>query len=39
MSAFYRISDGSIFDLCKHVCGGLQRTFDRQKKAFQTVEF
>lgn len=30
VSVFYRITDPAIFDLCRHVCGGLQREFRRK---------
>ena len=30
VSVFYRIADPAIFDLCRHVCGGLQREFRRK---------
>jgi ArsR family transcriptional regulator len=32
-SAIYRISDPAVFDLCKHVCGSLQKRFEDQAKA------
>jgi len=28
--AFYRICDPSVFDLCGHVCGSLQKHFEAQ---------
>jgi len=33
VSVFYRIADPAIFDLCRHVCGGLQREFRRKGEA------
>jgi DNA-binding transcriptional ArsR family regulator len=32
-NAYYQISDPGVFDLCKHVCGSLQRRFEEQAKA------
>ena len=32
-SVYYLISDPGVFDLCKHVCGSLQRRFEAQAKA------
>jgi ArsR family transcriptional regulator len=36
-SVYYQISDPGVFDLCKHVCGSLQRRFEEQARA--TREF
>lgn len=30
VSVFYRIADPAIFELCRHVCGGLERDFRRK---------
>ena len=32
-NAYYQISDPGVFDLCKHVCGSLQRRFEGQARA------
>ena len=34
LNVFYRIADKSIFDMCDHVCGSLQRRIDLQAGAF-----
>lgn len=34
-SAFYSISDLSIFDLCDQVCGGIDRDLENRRKAFR----
>ena len=34
LNVFYRIADKSIFDMCDHVCGSLQRRIDSQAGAF-----
>ncbi|MDH3196790.1 MAG: metalloregulator ArsR/SmtB family transcription factor [Candidatus Krumholzibacteria bacterium] len=34
-SAYYAITDHSIFDLCDQVCGGIDRTLENRRKAFQ----
>jgi ArsR family transcriptional regulator len=33
VSVFYRVADAGIFDLCEHVCLGLQRQLVEQAKA------
>ena len=33
VSVFYRIADPAVFDLCRHVCGGLEREFRRKGEA------
>ena len=33
LNVFYRIADKSIFDMCDHVCGSLQRRIDAQAGA------
>jgi DNA-binding transcriptional ArsR family regulator len=33
VSVFYQIADPAIFDLCRHVCGGLERDFRRKGEA------
>jgi ArsR family transcriptional regulator len=33
VSVFYQIADPAIFELCRHVCGGLQRDFRRRGAA------
>ena len=35
-SAFYSVADPSIFQLCTEVCGGIERTFENQRKAFDS---
>ena len=35
LNVFYRIADKSIFDMCDHVCGSLQRRIDAQAGAFR----
>lgn len=35
LSVFYSIADPTIFDLCEHVCGSLQRRLAAQAKAFE----
>ena len=35
LNVFYRIADKSIFDMCDHVCGSLQRRIDSQADAFR----
>ena len=32
VSMYYRVADPAIFALCDHVCGSLQRDFERQSK-------
>ena len=32
LNVFYRIADKSIFDMCDHVCGSLQRRIDSQAR-------
>lgn len=39
VSVFYRIADPAIFDLCRHVCGGLQREFRRKAEASKLLAF
>lgn len=34
-SAYYSVADGSIFDLCDQVCGGIERGLADRRKAFQ----
>ena len=34
-SAFYSISDPSVFALCDNVCGGIENNLDARRKAFQ----
>ncbi|MEW6302339.1 MAG: metalloregulator ArsR/SmtB family transcription factor [Verrucomicrobiota bacterium] len=34
LNVFYTIADPSIFDLCEHVCGSLQKRLAQQAKAF-----
>ena len=34
LSVFYSITDPTIFDLCEHVCGSLQKRLAEQAKAF-----
>ncbi|MFQ5511001.1 MAG: hypothetical protein ACE5EO_04060 [Candidatus Krumholzibacteriia bacterium] len=34
-SAFYSVSDLSIFDLCNQVCGGIDRDLENRRKAFR----
>lgn len=33
-SAFYRIADESVFELCRVVCGSLKKTFEDRSKVF-----
>ena len=33
LSVFYSIADPTIFDLCEHVCGSLQKRLAQQAKA------
>ncbi|MCX6969771.1 MAG: metalloregulator ArsR/SmtB family transcription factor [Verrucomicrobia bacterium] len=35
LHVIYRIADKSIFDMCDHVCGSLQRRIDSQAGAFR----
>lgn len=35
---YYRIADEAIFDLCRHVCGSLQRRYVRQGQASKLFE-
>lgn len=34
-SAFYSVTDPSIFELCDQVCGGIERDLAARRKAFQ----
>lgn len=34
LNVIYQIADQSIFDMCDHVCGSLQRRFSDQAEAF-----
>jgi ArsR family transcriptional regulator len=34
-SAYYSVTDDSIFSLCDIVCGGIDRHLEDQRKAFQ----
>ena len=34
LAVIYSIADPSIFDLCEHVCGSLQKRFAQQAKVF-----
>jgi len=34
LNVFYAIADPTIFDLCEHVCGSLQKRLAEQAKAF-----
>lgn len=34
LNVIYQIADQSIFDMCDHVCGSLQRRFSDQVEAF-----
>lgn len=34
LSVIYAIADKSIFDMCEHVCGSVQKQIQRQSKAF-----
>lgn len=34
-SAYYAVSDPSIFELCDQVCGGIERDLAARRKAFQ----
>jgi len=36
LNVFYFISDTTIFELCEHVCGSLERRFQSQQKAFRS---
>ena len=36
LNVFYRIADKSIFDMCDHVCGSLQRRIAAQAGAFHS---
>jgi len=33
LNVYYRIADPAIFDLCRHVCGSLQRELERKGEA------
>lgn len=35
LNVIYFVADESIFDLCDHVCGSLQRRFAKQVSAFE----
>lgn len=35
LSVFYSITDPTIFELCEHVCGSLQKRLAEQAKAFE----
>jgi len=35
LNVFYVIADKSIFELCDHVCGSLERRFQSQQNAFR----
>jgi DNA-binding transcriptional ArsR family regulator len=35
LNVFYFIADKSIFELCDHVCGSLERRFQSQQNAFR----
>lgn len=37
VSAYYRIADPVIFQLCELMCGNLQRTLERQEQALGSV--
>jgi ArsR family transcriptional regulator len=37
LHVYYFIADNSIFEMCDHVCGSLQRRFDEQAGAFKPV--
>lgn len=37
VSAYYRIADPTIFQLCELMCGSLQRTLERHEQALGTV--
>ncbi len=37
LSVYYAIADPSIFDLCEHVCGSLQRRLQADAKALGTT--
>ncbi len=37
VSAFYRIADPTIFQLCELMCGSLQRTLERHEQALGAV--
>lgn len=34
-SAYYSISDQSVFDLCDNVCGGIENNLEARRQAFQ----
>jgi len=34
-SAFYSVTEMSVFDLCDQVCGGIERTLDDRRRAFE----
>lgn len=34
-SAFYSITDPSLFDLCEQVCGGIESDLEHRRRAFQ----
>lgn len=38
VSVFYRIADPMIFELCRHVCGSLQREFERRGKISELLQ-
>lgn len=35
LNVFYFIADASIFELCEHVCGSLERRFQSQQNALR----
>jgi len=35
--AYYRICDPSVFDLCGHVCGSLQKHFEAQARMARSL--
>jgi len=37
LNVFYFIADQTIFELCEHVCGSLERRFESQQRAFHSV--
>lgn len=34
-SAYYAISDPSVFELCNNVCGGIENDLESRRRAFQ----
>ncbi len=34
LAVFYSIADRGIFDMCRQVCGGIQKRLQRQTRAF-----